>query len=156
MHPGYGLFHGGNDVDIGLSGIVRMDPTLHTDLGGTPVPGFLATTRQFLCGQVIGLAAQVLTLLALGERAELTLEVADIGVVDVAVNDVTDGIAIALLAQFIGCCNHVGEVIAPCSEETGDFGFFGYLSGLAAADDVPDVPGYDAAPLLNQALFESR
>ena len=43
--------------------------------------------------EIVGPAAQVLAELALGEGAELAAEVADVGVVDVAVDDVADGVA---------------------------------------------------------------
>ena len=49
--------------------------------------------RDLVEVEVVGLAAQVLAQLALGEGAELAAEVADVGVVDVAVDDVGDRIA---------------------------------------------------------------
>ena len=78
------------DVEIGLAGVVRVDAALQADLGRAPLPGFAGAARDLLEIHLVGHAAKILGQLALGERAEAAVEVADVGVVDVAIDHVAD------------------------------------------------------------------
>ncbi len=89
MHVRHRALHRAAQLDIGLAGIVGMDAALHADFGGAALPGLARTPRHFLQRQVVGLAAQLLADLALGKRAETAFIAADIGVVDITVDDVT-------------------------------------------------------------------
>ena len=62
--------------------------------------------------QVIGLVPQVFGHFALGEGAKFAFEIADVGVVDVAVDDITDGVAVHFGPQAIGGPADGAEIIA--------------------------------------------
>src|SRR5262249_9466789 len=94
MEPRYGAPDGARDREVGLAGILGMDAALQADLGGAAIPRLLAAATDLIEVEIIGPAAQVLAQLALGEGAELAAIVANVGVVDVAVDDVADDIAV--------------------------------------------------------------
>ena len=75
-----------------------MNSTLHADLGGTSVPRFDSASDNFFGTYVIGTTAQVFTELAFRKRTELTLKIANIGVINVSVYYIADCIAVALLS----------------------------------------------------------
>ena len=60
-------------------------------------------------GEIVGRAAQVLVRAALREGAELAAEVADVGVVDVAVDDVAHDVAADRAAQRVGRARDVRD-----------------------------------------------
>jgi hypothetical protein len=101
-----------HDVEVGLAGVVGVNPALHAHLGGAPLPGFDAAAGDVLAGDIVGAPAQVLAVLALGKCAELALEITDVGVVDIAIDDVTDRVAIDLSPQLIGTGHHMGKIRA--------------------------------------------
>src|SRR5207237_1679863 len=84
---GYRLFYRAADPEVGRSGIFRVDATLQAHFRCAAVPGFLDPPLNLGEIEVIGPAAQVFDELALGERAELAAEIADVGVVDIAGHD---------------------------------------------------------------------
>ena len=83
-----------------------MDATLQAHFGGAALPGLLDPADDLVHVEVVGPAAQILAELALGEGAELTAEIADVGVVDVAGHDVADHAAIDPLPELIGRSAH--------------------------------------------------
>src|SRR6266852_4053323 len=93
---------GAANAEIGLAGVFRMDATLEAYFGSASLPCLGRAAHDFLKGEVIGRAAQRLMRLTLGKGAELATIVADIGIVDVAVDDIADGIAARCPAKFIG------------------------------------------------------
>src|SRR5262249_1102541 len=93
MHPRHGGTNGADDVDVGLSRVFRMDAALQADLGGTARPGLRASSRDLREVEIVRLAAQRLVRLVLRERAEPAAIAADIGVIDVAVDDVAHDVA---------------------------------------------------------------
>ena len=104
MHVDAGrrILHRPADRQVRLARIVGMNPALEADLGRPATPGLPGAARNFREVEIVGPAAQVRAQPTLGERAEPALEVADVGVVDVAVDDVAHGLAVALAAQRIG------------------------------------------------------
>ncbi len=70
--------------------------------------------------QQVGAAPQVERQRALGEGAELALEGADVGVVDVAVGDVGDLVAHGLQPQAVGHRGHGPDLGAPGAEQGDD------------------------------------
>src|SRR5579863_7740151 len=92
---------GAANAEIGLAGVIRMDAALKTYLGGASLPRLGRAAHDFLEREVIGRAAQRLVRLALGKGAELATIVADVGIVDVAVDDVADGVAGHCLAKSV-------------------------------------------------------
>src|SRR5690606_11009364 len=85
---------------------------LHAHFSGTPLPGFNGTAGDLFLVQIVGLAAQVLTRLALGKRAELAFVGADIGVIDVAGDHEAHAIATLLAAHVICWGTDVCDVVA--------------------------------------------
>ena len=79
-----------------------MDAALQADFGGAALPGLQRAPLDLVEVEIVGPPAQVLRHLAFRERAELAAEVADVGVVDVAVDDVGDRVAARRAPQRIG------------------------------------------------------
>ena len=77
--------------------------------------------------------------LALGEGAEAATEVADVGVVDVAVDDVADALAIDLAAQRIGALAHLRHLAAARGEQAHDLGLVQRVAVPGAAKDRPEL-----------------
>ena len=75
------------------------------------------------------------------ERAELAFEVTDVGVVDVAIDDVADDIAVHELPDRIGRVHDRGEIVAARVEQTDDFAFGQILAALRAFDDLRHFGG---------------
>src|SRR5205823_12102814 len=103
MQAGYRLLDRPAHRQIGGAGIFRVDAALQADLGGAALPGFLAAPDDLVHVEIVGPAAQILAELALRESAELAAEIADVGVVDVAGDDIGDRLAVDLAAQPVGC-----------------------------------------------------
>src|SRR5262249_5841637 len=94
------------DREIRRTGVFRVDAALHTHLGGAALPGLLDPPPDLREIEVVGPAPQILAELALRESAELTAEVADVGVVDVAGYDVADHVAVDLSPEPVGGAAH--------------------------------------------------
>ena len=91
--------------------------------------------------QIVRPATQVLRQLALRERAELALEVADVGVVDVAVDDEGDRVAVLLPAKRVRCLDHGAEVVAPGPDQADDLGFAELVAVDGAVENGLHVGG---------------
>ena len=78
-----------------------MPPCRHTSVAPR-CPGLGRAAGDLVQVEVVGLVAVAEIVPALGEGAELAAVGADVGVVDVAVDDVGDGVADALRAQPVG------------------------------------------------------
>ena len=124
------------NTDIGFAGIIRMDAALQADLGGATVPGFLRAAGDFLHREIIGRAAQGFVGFSLGKRAELAFVVADIGVVDVTVDDVTDHVTADGAAKRVGRACYVGIIDIAGGKQAHDFGFVEPASVRRAIDDA--------------------
>ena len=79
-----------------------MNAALETHFRRPALPRLLHAARDFLEREVVRAAAQVVVQLAFGKGAEAACVAADVGVVDVAVDDVGDDVAVRLRAQRIG------------------------------------------------------
>src|SRR5208283_5943184 len=99
---------------------------------GAALPGFLDPPLDLWEIEIIGPSAQIFAELALREGAELTAEIADVGVVDVAGHDIADHIAVDPLPQPIGRSAHLGEGRAARGEEPDDVGLAERLAGGSA------------------------
>ncbi len=78
-----------------------MDAALHANFRGAPVPGLGHPAADFVQGQIIRAAAQVFAQLALGKGTELAFEIANIGVIDIAHDNVGNVVPIDLAPQVI-------------------------------------------------------
>ena len=54
MHFGNCFFDGFDDIDVGLSGVFRVDAPLHTDFRTAAVPGFDHPPLNFFAAQIVG------------------------------------------------------------------------------------------------------
>ena len=98
MHLRHRRLDGAANIQIGGTGVLGVDATLHAHLGCTAIPCLDTATCDLIEVEVVGRTSQIFAELPLGERAELTLEVADVGVVDIAIHDVGDLVAVYLAA----------------------------------------------------------
>src|SRR5437764_580812 len=96
MHSRQRLLDRPANREIGRAGIFRVDAALQAHLGGAALPRLLAAPDDLVHVEVVGPAAQIFAELALREGAELATEITDIGVVDIAGDNVADGVAIYL------------------------------------------------------------
>ena len=105
MHSGLGRLHGPQDVDIGLSGVVRMDPALEADLGRALRPGFRRSPGNLLKGEIVRPVACSGLGRSLGERTEAAAIGADVCVVDISIDDVRYDLALSRPAHFVSRSN---------------------------------------------------
>ena len=90
VHPRHRRLDRPADAEIGGAGVVGVDAALQADLGGAALPCLARRGARFPRRQIVRRAAQFLAALALGEGAELAAIIADVGIVDIAVDDVAD------------------------------------------------------------------
>lgn len=109
-----------------------MPPCMHTS-DAPRSHASVTRPRDLRHLEIIGPSAQVLAHLALGECAErLAFERADVGVVDVARDDVAHNVAIHLAAQIVGRTADRGKVIAARPEQGDDFALVQALAARCA------------------------
>ena len=113
---------GAANAEIGLAGVIRMDAALKADFGRAPLPRLGRAANDFLKSKVIRRAAQRLMLFALGEGAERAAVGAYVGVVDVAVDDVADGVAADSSAKLIGRGDNAPVIGVARREQPHDLG----------------------------------
>ena len=89
VHLRHPLLHRGREVEVRRAGQLGVDAALHADLGRAEVPGLLGPVGDLVERQRVGVGVGA----ALGERAEPAAGVADVGEVDVPVDDVGDVVA---------------------------------------------------------------
>src|SRR3954452_5679389 len=89
-------------VEVEVPGEGGVDAALEADLDRAAFPRLAAAADDLVQRDEVRAAAQVLGELALRECAEAAAEVADVGVVDVARDDVCDGVAVDLAAEPVG------------------------------------------------------
>ena len=135
MQPRHRLLDRAADAEIGGAGIFRVDAALQADFGRAALPRFLAAPDDLVHVEVVGPAAQILAELALREGAELAAEIADVGVVDVAGDDIGDRVAIDLAAQPVGRGADQVESIAARLEQGDDVAFAEGFAGGSAGED---------------------
>ena len=102
VHVGHRVLHGAGDVDVVVAVEVGVDAALQRHLGGAHLPRLGGALGDVVERQQVRRAAQVQRQRPLREAAELALERAHVGVVDVAVVHPRDGVADRLVAQFVG------------------------------------------------------
>src|ERR1700733_1427603 len=118
-----------------------MDSTLHANFGGAACPSLGGATAYFIDRQIVRLAAKRSRRLSLGECTEGTFVFADIGVVDVTIDDVADGIAADFLPERVG--------------SAGDLTDFA-IARAAQALDRRDVEPHAAECAVDDAISVAR
>src|SRR5208282_2022332 len=94
-------------IEIPLLRQLRVMPALHQNLRAAQRDGFLDFPVHLVEGDDVGVVVLFHTI----KRAELAIDIADVGVIDIAVNDVSDDIVAATIE--ILC---LGELAAMISE----------------------------------------
>ena len=124
VHAREGGLHRFADLEVGGAGVLGVDAALHAHLGRPAIPSLAGPAHHLVEPEIVRLAPQVLAELAFGEGAELALEVADIRVVDIAIDHVAHDLARDLTPKFIGGGADVVELFAAHLEEPCDLGLF--------------------------------
>ena len=148
MHVRLSLLDSLDNGEIGLAGIIRMYAPLQANLGRAFLPGLGDAPLDFSQGQVIAALAQVLSHAPLGKGAETAAEIADIGVVDVPVDNVSNRITVDLTAQFVGCLPDLDIIRSACVEQACNLGFSQAVSGKHLIDDVCECAFIMLCPVL--------
>ena len=115
-----------------------MDASLQAYLGGPCRSRFYRAARHLFEFEIVGRPAQVLGTAAFGKRAETTVVQADVGVVDVAIDDIRNRVAHRLAAQLIRRGDHLVEIAAFDTEEANDVGFGERVAGPRGFRDGAD------------------
>ncbi len=157
MHARHRLLDRAADPEIGSAGIFRMDAALQADFGGAALPGFLDAADDLVHIEVVGPAAQILAELALREGAELAAEIADVGVVDVAGDDVGDGVARLTARRSWSAASHTSaKLVAARLEQADDVGFGQRRAGGRAIEDVVRAPHPALPPRAGRGTVPAR
>ncbi len=98
VHPGGRVEHGAHDLHVGVGAHVRADTGLDAHLGGAQGLGLRGAYPDLGQGQRVGVRVAA----ALCEGAEPAADVADVGDVEVAVDDVGDVIADGVSPHLVG------------------------------------------------------
>ena len=107
-------------TDVEVAGELGVDPALKRHLGGTLLPCLLRPLDDLGYPHEVGIASQVEAAWALRERAEAAPEVAHVGVVDVAIHHVGDGVTDRLFPEPIGREGDSVDLIAAGTEQLFD------------------------------------
>ena len=110
--------HRFKNIQVSLSRVIGVYTSLHTDFAGTAIPCFPTTAGYFLRTYIIRGATQVLAHLAFRKRTELTLEIAHIRVIYIAINNVGHLVARYLLAQTISGYANLVNLVSACVKES--------------------------------------
>src|SRR5262249_481199 len=98
----------------------RMNPTLKAHLRGTGLRRFDRAPRNLFKIEIVRRSPQIGRSTTFGERAEAAVIEADVGVVDIPIDDVGHRLAHRLLAELIGGGNDFVEVPSFSAEEPYD------------------------------------
>src|SRR6185295_87209 len=120
----------------GLPRVAGPDAALQAHLGGAPLPDIPRARRDLVEAAVVGLLARLEAVAALGEGAEPAAVGADVGVVDVAVDDVGHGLPAARGPERVGGAAHRGEVAPARLEQPRDLGFAEAFALRRAVEDA--------------------
>ncbi len=135
------------DVQVEVAREVGVDPALQGDLGGTPLPGLPGPVDDLRDVHQVGLAPQVQAARPLGEGTEPAAEVAEIRVVDVAIDDVGHGVADRPTPELIGGPGHRLDLGPPRPEQHRQLVSAGPLSVQRALENGADRGAGASQPL---------
>ena len=111
VHLWRSLTDGFHDIKVGLAGVIGMNATLQTDLCGAQIGSLCDAAVQLFSIDVISRATRRHYPTSFGERAEATTVLTHVGIVDVAIDHISDHITHLALAQLIRCLTdgiHIG------------------------------------------------
>ena len=139
------VLHGAADRDVGVAGIFRMDSALETHFRSAALPSLERTAVDLRMIEIVGPTTQVLAQLAFREGAELAAEIADVRVVDIAIDDIADAVAGHRRAQPIRRLADPLEIPPARREEPDDVTLEEFVPRARAFDD-----GLDRRPSTSQ------
>ena len=120
VHLGNRFVHGAGDIDVVVAVEVGVNTALKADLRRTEIGCFLRALYEILEREEIWSAAKVERQRTLAESAELALERTDVGVVDVAIVDERNLVAIDLPTKIVGNLGDGDHFRSPCFEQSHD------------------------------------
>src|SRR5215470_5902731 len=94
-----------------------MDSALQTDFRCAPLPCLLGSAGDFLKREIIGPTSQMVMKFTLGKCAEATGIAANIGIIDIAIDNVGHNVATHLCSQFVGCSADLVLFRTTCDEQ---------------------------------------
>ena len=103
MNLGRHLLYGAHNIDVCLPRVIRVDATLQADLRSTELNRLEHPAPQFLAIDVISLTPRCNLTTAFGKSTELATVLADVGVIDIAVDHVGNLLTDLPLAKLIRC-----------------------------------------------------
>ena len=112
MNIRYFRFDCPTNIQVSIAIKMGMYSTLKTDFSATSLPGFHRSVCNFIIRNQIRVASQIFLSFTYGESAEVTGILADIGVVNVSCDDVTDNIAVDFLSQSVGMVKYVMQTVS--------------------------------------------
>jgi len=140
VHPGQAFFDAFDHRGVEVTSELGMDPTLECDLGSTPIPGLLRQPDDAFERDQIGLFPQVETARAFGEGAEPAAEIALVGVVDVAIDDVCHRVTDPSAPKLIGSPGDRFHLLSASTEEQLNFCFSGSFALKRPFEDGKELP----------------
>jgi hypothetical protein len=120
MQAGRRGLHGAHDVQVVAAVVARVDAALDADLGGAASLGLDRAPHDLGQVELVGRAAQRLMPATARERTEQAAMPTDVGVGDVAVDDIADHVAVGFAPQGIGRRANLQGIRAPRLEQGGD------------------------------------
>ena len=97
VHAGKSVFDGAQEVAVEEAVEVTRQTALNADFGAAAVPSFLSAAHHFLEGKRVGISS----LHAAAKSTKTATDKTDVGEIDVAVDDVSDGLTDGFTAQMI-------------------------------------------------------
>ena len=138
VHLRHCRLHRARDVDVVVAVEVGVDAALQGDLGGAEVPRLLGASGDVVEREEVRGTAQVEAERTFGEPAELALERAHVGVVDVAVVDPRDRVTDRLSAEFIGECGDRPDFRSACGKQRHDLVLIHTVTEFHSSQDLPN------------------
>ncbi len=132
MDVGLYFLDGPANINIGLPAVAWMNTPLQADLHRTTLPGVVGTGLDFGQWQIVCGFPQLLWSAPFGKSTELTLEAADIRIVDVSRDDIGDIVAIHRGTKIISSSAQNFLVRAACVEQRDDVSLVQSLSAGGA------------------------
>ena len=127
------------DVEIGLTRIVRMNASLHAHLCCPTFPAFASSPLYFVNAEIVGSAAQVFGGLAFRKGAELAVVITDVRVIYVSVDSKGNRVPVYSLTKLVRRINDRLEIIASCPIHPHDLGLPQIFPTLSPRDNFRDI-----------------
>src|ERR687894_585232 len=105
-----------------------MNAALQADFHGAPLPGLAASPHDFVEIEIVGTGPQLVAQLAFGEGAKFASKGANIGVIDVAGNNVADCVANGVPPHRVRGSAQLVKTFSARGKQLRDFSFAEFLA----------------------------